>query len=564
MKKVFTSLFVFLAAINIHAGNFDYQFNWATSIEGHNAQGANVIGVKKASDGNYFAALVWGGTTAAGKTISWGGQNLQDASGADIEGADYSSGNSYTPNLLFAKIDKATGSPVWTVYTNFGYIDNSNCDFEPTADGGAVALARIRQSEGADYRLAHIVGADGNVTYLQHTDADMWAYRSVIIKIDADGKVLWIRTINALDETKDGSKAAQPFYANAVAVGTDGRIYVSGRMCTTVYFPGAKGRIVSKDAYYNDGWTGDSQVNVGNAFIAVFSADGYIDDVMTFPGEGYQYTQISSMVIDGTTMYAAGVAKKSATGSFIQPTLSVIDLNTNSLKSYKEYSVAANSGNKQNFKIYSLSLIDGSLYMTGNLAGSLTDNNVTLTATGTASTLDGYVARLDTDGNLLAAKNYGLVNTGIMGVAEVNGGVVALAYQMTKSGSAEAGAVVLAYDKAVSTEVSRTLIMKSGTTATAAAPLFDGENLVVLSRGAKAASAFYGTTDVKPALTQSFGALFGSWKVNGSISTGINAAKADTNATTEIYSINGVKISGTENTGSGIYISNGKKIAIKQ
>lgn len=557
MKKIFTLLSVFLMATGINAGGIDYQFNWGTSIEGNVSQAANVIGVKKASDGNYFVSLVWGGTTAAGKTISWGGQNLQDASGADIEGADYSSGNSYTPNLLFAKTDKTTGNPIWKVYTNFGYVNNSNCSFTSTADGGAILLVSVRQSEGADYRLANIVGSDGTVTYLQHTDADKWSYRSVLIKIDADGKVVWTRTINALDETKEGKGASTPFYTYDIVTGTDNRIYVSGRMCTTVYFPGKNGRLVAKDAIYNDGWTGDSQTSCGNGFIAEFSEDGYINNVMTFAGEDYKYTQIQQMVIDGTTMYAAGVAKKSSTG--IMPTLSVIDLKDNSLKVYKEYAVAANSGGKQNFRVYSLSLADGSLYMTGNLAGSMTDNNITLTAVGTAATLDGFIARLDTEGNLLAAKNYGTLNTGIMGTAEVNGGIVALAYQMTG-----AGAVALAYDKALSSELSRTTLMTSGTTATASAPLFDGENIVVLARGAKAASAFYGTTEVKPALKQSFGVLLGSWKVTGNVSSGINAVSADFSNGSETYSINGIRMTDRRNTGNGILISNGKKTIVRK
>lgn len=559
MKKLFTLLFVSVMTLGASADEADYSFNWGTSIEGTVAQAANVIGVKQAADGNYFAALVWGGTTAAGKTISWGGQNLKDAAGNDIEGADYASGTSYTPNVLLAKIDKNSGNPMWTVYTNFGYVADGNSAIVPTTDGGVVALITVRQSEGADYRLANFVSADGSVTALQHTDADKWSYRSVLVKIDADGKVIWTRTINALDETKDGAAAATPLYTYDVAVADDGRIYVAGRMCTTVYFPGRNGRIVTTDAVYNDGWTGDSQTACGNAFVAAFDVDGYIADVMTFPGEGYQYTQAGRLVIDGTTLYVAGTAKKAEEGALTQPTLSIINLEDNTLKAYKEYTVAANTGGKQNFNVYSMSLIDGSLYMTGNMAGSLTDNNVTLTATGAAATLDGYIARLDTDGNLLAAKNYGTLNTGVMGVAEVNGGLVAVAYQMVG-----AGAVALTYDKALNEELSRTTLMTAGTTATAAAPLYDGENLVVLSRGAKAASAFYGTTDVKPALTKNFGVLFGSWKVNGNIGTGISAVKAaGTDAADELYGLNGIKMGNVDNAGKGIYISNGKKVVVK-
>ena len=61
MKKIFTLLSVFLMATGINAGEIDYQFNWGTSIEGNVSQAANVIGVKKASDGNYFVSLVQAG-----------------------------------------------------------------------------------------------------------------------------------------------------------------------------------------------------------------------------------------------------------------------------------------------------------------------------------------------------------------------------------------------------------------------------------------------------------------------------------------------------------------------
>lgn len=565
MKKLFTLLSVCMMFVGATAQGIDYKFNWGTSIEGHNSQAANVIGVDNTADGNYFASLVWAGTTAAGKTISWGGQNLQDANGQDIEGADYSSGNSYTPNLLFAKIDKATGNPIWKVYTNFGYADCENSAFATTADGGAVVLMHVRQSEGADYRLANIVDAEGTVTYLQHTDADQWAYRSVLVKISGEGHVEWTRTINALDLTKDGAKANRPLYTSDIKVAADGSIYVAGRMCTTVYFAGKGGSIVAKEAFYNNGWTGDSQTNTGNAFVAEFDADGYFNNLITFtaPDAGYTYTQASRMAIDGTTLYVAGLAKN---GTMLNPTLSTINLEDNTVKTYKELAVGTNSGGKQNFKIYSLSLIGNSLYMTGNFVGTLTDNNVTITATGTASTFDGYVARFDTEGNLLAGKNYGALNTGIVGAAEVNGGIVAIAWQMVKNAASDAGTVALAYDKEMSTEMSRTLIINGGMTAAAAAPVFDGENLIVLSRGGKATStqAFYGTTDVKPALTQNFGVLFGSWKISGNITSGISGVSAANSGTANLYGIDGVSAGSAGKAGNGVYVTNGKKVVIKK
>lgn len=544
-----------IATLGGFAQSVDYTFNWATSIEGTVSQAANVIGVKKAADGKYLTALVWGGTTAAGKTISWGGQNLQDASGADIEGADYSSGNSYTPNLLFTKVEPTTGEPIWKLYTNFGYITNGNCDFQPTADGGAVLLMYGRQSEGADYRLAHIVNSDGTVTYIQHSDADKWSYRAVLAKVGGDGIVEWTRTINALNETTDGTSISTPFYTYSIALDGDGNIYVAGRMCTTMYFLGTAGRIVPVEAYYNEGWTGDSQATVGNAFIAKFTSDGYFNDIYTANDGSYKYTQYDNLVIDDNTLYAFGTSKKSDEGALLQPSLSVIDLTTFKRTSYKEYAVAANSGSKQNFKIYSADILDGCLYVCGNLCGSITDNGVTITATGTSSTLDGYIARMDMNGNILSGQNYGTLNTGFEGAVLKGDKIIALAYQMSG-----AGAVAVVYDKALTQEEQRTTLMTAGTTATAAAPLLDGDNLVVLSRGGSTASAFYGTTDVKPEL-KNFGVLFGSWTLG--TTSGINNIAVDSETAKTVYSINGMKLPESYNPSKGIYIVNGKKTVLK-
>lgn len=556
MKKLFTLLVASIATLGGFSQTVDYTFNWATSIEGTVAQAANVIGVKKAADGNYLTALVWGGTTAAGKTISWGGQNLQDESGADIEGADYSSGNSYTPNLLFTKVDPATGEPIWKLYTNFGYITNSNCDFQPTSDGGAILLMYGRQSDRADYRFAHIVSSDGTVTYLQHSDADKWSYRAALVKVNSDGVVEWTRTINALNETTDGTSVSTPFYTYSIALDADGNIYVAGRMCTTMYFLGKAGRIVPVEAYYNDGWDGDSQVTVGNAFIAKFTSDGYYTGICTANDGNYTYTQYDKLVVDGNTLYAFGTLKKSAEGALLQPSFSVIDLSTFTRTSYKEYTVAKNSGDRQNFKIYSAGILDGCFYVCGNLAGSITDNNVTIAATGTSSPLDGYIARFDMNGSLLSGLNYGTLNTGIEGAVLKGDKIIALAYQMSG-----AGAVALVYDKALTKEEQRTTLMTSGTTATAAAPLLDGDNFVVLSRGGKTASAFYGTTEVKPQLKQSFGVFFGSWKIG--TTSGINNIAVDSETEKTVYSINGMKMPESYNPSKGIYIINGKKTILK-
>ena len=114
-------------------------------------------------------------------------------------------------------------------------------------------VMQVRQSEGADYRLAHIVSSDGTVTYIQHTDADKWSYRAILAKVSGDGVVEWTRTINALNEASNGESAATPFYTKSIALDADGNIYVAGRMCTTMYFLGKAGRIVPVEAYYNDG-----------------------------------------------------------------------------------------------------------------------------------------------------------------------------------------------------------------------------------------------------------------------------------------------------------------------
>lgn len=552
MKKISTLLLaVTLSVAGIFAQGVDYKFNWAVSVEGTVNQAANTIGVEKAADGNVFAAMVWGGTTAAGKTVSWDGRNLLGADGAEIEGADYSSGNSYTPNMLFAKVSSVTGEVLWKVYTNFGYVDSGNTDFAATADGGAVLLVYVRQSEGADSRLAHIVGADGTVTYLQHTDADKWCYRAVLVRLDADGKVAWTRTINALDETKEGASATKVFGVSSVAVDAAGSIYVAGRMAGTLYFLGKNGRVTAVDAFNNDGWNGDSQKNVGNAFIARFAGDGYFDKIFTGEAGDYVYNQYDKLVLDGATLYAVGTCKK--TGGNTGLMLGVYDTDQGVRRYYKEYEMEANSGGKQNIKVYGASVIDGSLYVTGNLAGTIVDNGVRLSAVGTKAQLDGFVARFGNDGNMLGGKTYGSVNTGTVGVADAGGCVVALSWSMAD------GIVATAYDKAMANELSRTVLMKSGLSAAAAAPEVIDGSLFVMGRGSRSASAaYYGTTDVKPDLKQSYGVMFGSWQLEA-VTDRIAAVDGDTANAGPVYNAAGVKMAAGAGLQRGLYIQNGRK-----
>lgn len=65
-------------------------FNWAHTVDGATSAGDNIIGMVKASGGDYYVATTWGTNSGASQTNLWfDGEQVTGADGAAIVGSPY-------------------------------------------------------------------------------------------------------------------------------------------------------------------------------------------------------------------------------------------------------------------------------------------------------------------------------------------------------------------------------------------------------------------------------------------------------------------------------------------
>ena len=141
------------------------------------------------AEGESFVCGVYGNIDNS-NAATWMGDEF-------VSQANYT-GNSYNKNYLLSKFD-ANDNLLWTVYSIKGCYENSNTDAElaPTADGGVVALLKMRFSQGdkelaaasdgtTAYPLAWIVDADGDTTKIDIA-SKKWPYQGIIAKFSSNG-----------------------------------------------------------------------------------------------------------------------------------------------------------------------------------------------------------------------------------------------------------------------------------------------------------------------------------------------------------------------------------------
>lgn len=553
MKKIYT--FLVGALLSLSASAIDYTFNWGKTIEGTIAQSSNIIGMDKSSDGKILVGLTWGGNSVTANPLKWGGANLTDGQGNDINGASYYKGTSSAQNFIATKMD-AAGQLAWKVYTNSGNIENGRSGLVATKDGGAVVLLTARATCEGNTSLIDIVDAEGKTTHVQHSDADYWSYRNVLIKISTDGAVEWTRTINALDLTPDGKDASYGVTVNEVAVDANGKIYVGGAIRSEAYFLGARGKQTTVVGGNITGWTGGANTTYGKAFVAQLDSTGYFEQIYVDPTEA-AYTSVDRLTVGNGKVYAIGVGKATAAGA-IDASLYTFDLSAAEFTPVKKVlAVQKTTAGNQNLQIKDIQVIDGNVYVSGAIVGSLKIDETMVVAGNDASTsLAGFVAKFDTDINPVKSLVIpGTSNTGMYGVEKVGD------YILASATMANDGAALYAIPADFSTMPEPTKLVISGYVAISVNPIADGNNLIFVTRGGKSTTAsFYGTTDAKPSLTQSYGVLLGSWTISGA--TGVQSIEVKNDKSSSAYSINGIQ-QNPESLSKGIYVVDGKKVAVK-
>ena len=243
-------------------------------------------------------------------------------------GVGQSDKSSGTPNFAMHKIDR-DGNLIMTVWSDRGHFDKADSKIAATEDGGALLALKMRLADGK-------LDVDGKKTLLRlHTSTDKdyvytieepelpidqtigFVYRGYLIKLDAEGKVVWRKDINA-DYTPVVANGAERkrgdmFSFKGLTMGSDGCYYLAGKFASPLTIEGAsqvyEPRNIPEDWDYN--YTSHA---AGDLFVAKFDKNGNHQWTLRNQEGSYIYNEgIICMASDDTSLYLCGHMKGSKT-----------------------------------------------------------------------------------------------------------------------------------------------------------------------------------------------------------------------------------------------------------
>lgn len=577
MKKftfLLVAVLVWVAAASAQDAQSLLSFNWAHSIDGGTSAGDNIFDMAKSKDGSYFMANSFG-TTNQSRGVNFDSEPLVGVDGNAIQGSPYT-GTSNNANLLLQKVSN-TGSVEWSAYTKKG--DISDAFLASTSDGGLIVTLKTRawvEEAGLDNILEY-VDAAGATTTIKDMNTQASEYRFLVLKIDADGKLVWSRLINGLVRTDTKYATKNNAYVYSCVVDDADNIYLAGNYRTELYFKksdGSKETLVSKNAA---NWNGDSQGTVGDLFLVKLDKNGYFSKSLLADGtaslaffdkmayaDGKIYVD-GRVQGDGTTMTLGGKAVNASTERQTQILLSVNteDLSVNYVNALTS---VANNSNRFVLQNKAAQYINGDVYFTGLLNGGFRAEGATTDLINSnAAMLKPYVLKVNPatgEASQAAIRTEGGIG-GFYGVYEGKDKLYAFGYDMS------AGAVLVPINKSDFSLESATVVCKYGTVSVCGTPLADGENLILANRGRVTQSPVFFGTDKSFTNLQNWGVVYYSYKINDT-ATGINEINSDAQAAkVNVYSTDGIFIKTASSVESakqglprGTYVIGNHKIAI--
>ncbi|MBQ2054904.1 MAG: hypothetical protein II489_01235, partial [Bacteroidaceae bacterium] len=314
MKKKFTFLVGALLALSISvSAQLAATLNWTHSVQGQTSSGNSPISINKLADGNYIVFSEWGSKSDAGA------EYLHfDNAATSFKGGEYT-GNSYCANALIQKTSPADGSVLWTVYSNYGYINSGCSHVSPTADGGFVATFEARALVPAkdfnNKKLLSVVQADGN-NYDIAFDTELYVGSSnteaanVILKFDANGSIEWSRVLRSKVLTdRTNSPSLTNTSLNTLATDEDGNIYIAGNYRSELYIPKADNTTETLVCGNTAEWSGDIQTATGELFIVKLNKNGFFEKSLLTSGKS-ELSYIDNITYASGKIYFSGHAKK--------------------------------------------------------------------------------------------------------------------------------------------------------------------------------------------------------------------------------------------------------------
>lgn len=578
MKKftfLLVAVLVWVAAASAQDAQSLLSFNWAHSIDGGTSAGDNIFDMAKSKDGSYFMANSFG-TTNQSRGVNFDSEPLVGVDGNAIQGSPYT-GTSNNANLLLQKVSN-TGSVEWSAYTKKG--DISDAFLASTSDGGLIVTLKTRawvEEAGLDNILEY-VDAAGATTTIKDMNTQASEYRFLVLKIDADGKLVWSRLINGLVRTDTKYATKNNAYVYSCVVDDADNIYLAGNYRTELYFKksdGSKETLVSKNAA---NWNGDSQGTVGDLFLVKLDKNGYFtkslladgtascaffDKMVYADGKIYVNGRVQG---DGSAMTLGG---KAVNASSERQTELLVSINTEDLSVNYVNALTSTPNSASRFVVQNKAAqyIDGYVYFTGLLNGGFRAEGASEDIINNKATiLKPYVLKVNPatgEVSQAAIRTEGGIG-GFYGVYEGKDKLYAFGYDLS------AGAVLVPINKSDFSLESATVVCKYGTVSVCGTPLADGDNLILANRGRATQNPTFLGTDKTFTGLQNWGVVYYSYKISDA-ATGIDNVKGDAqSAKVDVYTTDGVFVKtassvdeAKQNLAKGVYVIGNQKVAVE-
>lgn len=395
------------------------------------------------NDGNPVTLSQFGSQSAT-DNISYDGQVIATGS------ATNSSSNN--ANLLILKHSAKDGSLLWAVSSKSGdIIVSSDGNIAATADGGVLALLKMRSSKLTPYISPVLVDNSGAEVEFPDWNTSEWIYNQVLVKINAQGNIEWTRTIvmdqlpvpaassgNSVNATTNG---VTPF---ALALDAEGNIYIGGNYRAPMIVGGENNGVFVLTPRNLDTYNGDTQQSAGGLYLIKLNPEGYYVNHLRASGT-LTRDQIRCFAIDGSDLYFTGnmlgavgssltlggktVTVESTYDSFMFGCVST-DLKT--VKYLTGVKSFGNKSSKQAVKLRALNVSGGYLYVCGGGTGSYGPAGSSAAAVSSTGTLEeGWVIRFNaSDGSWDAAANNDINIGAYLGMFEYNSRLYILGYRL--------------------------------------------------------------------------------------------------------------------------------------
>ncbi|MDE7380825.1 MAG: hypothetical protein K2N03_01685 [Muribaculaceae bacterium] len=603
MKKVLLTFLSISCWLGLNAQVQSPECLWGNLFDGATTAGDQAVGATVSMVDSSVYWQLTGGSDGKSRAIEYAGHTL-------FEGAEYDpSGTSYNNNLVVMKTDNS-GRQLWNLHSITCDFANNEGGVASMPDGGVVFVTKVRCGDlgGGICRWEAITLVDGlgNTTDIQWNNADNDVrryYMGLIGRLDADGKLLWVREIETSRKAAAVNSGVE-FIAEAlklasVITDTSGNIYVGGNYRTAMSFAGKDSILIPENI---ESWNGDSQSNVGDLFLLKIDSEGNLVKTLTSKGD-YEMGNVQSLCYNNGELYAVldirGISDFDICGKRIQtegvfnPVILKMDTDLDPVWAtvLKGETVQGRFG----FQNSRISVDGDNLWFTSQMNGKISYSADEYVESFNGSTREGMLLKFKAEdgswqcGTLSRESGY---NTGLTGylyafqTPEEKHKVYVYGYVM----NATVGVFLRAYDaETLATDVATEWrLVTGGGVPTAQCFAYNPvEGYIYLSaRGNKSFNLMGGETTSAPS---GWGVLMAGFKMPENFRTGVDSivlteedstviysekgkivVEGNCNATLKVYDLTGRLVGMIHPYGflnelslpSGLYICNGKKVMV--